>query len=106
MSKYVMFTEENDWEGETWNFFILLKGNKRSIAKIHKLLSDKDKDNSYRYRLSTQTYSQAEVDKLMKHPSCATYMDDYTIIDKISNSVPNQVDWDEEDPFYKGRLFR
>lgn len=38
MRKFIKFTEFNDWEGETWNFYILKEGNYEALLELKHLL--------------------------------------------------------------------
>lgn len=42
MSKqYITFRESNQWEGESWNFYIPVEGNKEAIEELQKISNGK-----------------------------------------------------------------
>lgn len=38
--KFVTFYENNEWEGETWRFYLQLEGNEIALAKLKQLFQD------------------------------------------------------------------
>lgn len=93
------FTEENDWEGETWNFYI--QGTEAQFMHLQDVISD----NLLGYTLSDETYSVDELKQLIKYTSSG-YMDRHndfgTLTDKIY-TVSSEL-FAEEDGFYKGGI--
>lgn len=39
---FIEFVENNDWEGETWSFWIPQEGNEDAIAKLTEIIVDDD----------------------------------------------------------------
>lgn len=58
--KYRKLTEVNDIEGETWHWFIPIKGNKKALEK----LADVIKEEPFSFQLSEDKYTEKEVDTL------------------------------------------
>lgn len=99
--KYMMFTENNEWEGETWNFFIPIEGNEAVIEKIRKLI----RGNSA-YELGEPVWTQSEVEKLLRKPSRTDYINEFNLVSAV-NDLPDTIDWERDnDPFYKGKAFK
>jgi hypothetical protein len=96
MTQYLRFTEHNDWEGETWHFYIPFDDQHLEWIKA-KLSSDEVFD--YSYVLSEKKiYTEAEVDILVQNSDCG-YMMEHNKVKEIS------IDENKEDPFYKGSCF-
>lgn len=62
---YIKLTENNDWEGETWYFFLQQEGNEEAIAYLQDELSDDEL--SWQYEINTNPIPENEVDVLVKH---------------------------------------
>ena len=95
MKTWRKLTETNDWEGETWNFYILITD--AEYFKISSRIKEVDPDGDS-YELSLDLFTEKQVDKHCKRKGKCTYMKEY-------NKV-KAVDWGyidrEQDPFYKG----
>jgi len=101
MKNFVKFIEENDWEGETWNFYIPFKGNEEAIKKLAVRIR-----NSESYTLVQTPISEKEVDILVKHDNFKGYM---ARENKLSGKLdftdyPNKSTNGADDPFYKGDI--
>lgn len=59
--KYRKLTEVNEWEGETWHWFIPTKGNKEALEVLAEIV----KQEPFEYQLSDETYKEKEVDLLV-----------------------------------------
>ncbi len=108
--KFVKYTETNDHEGESWNFWLQLDGNEAQLKELAAWLGTFDDDGeSYDLDMST-VISEAEVDTLVKYGGQG-YMD-YN--NKVTGTFvcpqPREfVDDDEgwewlNEEFYKGRI--
>jgi len=96
---YVCFIEHNDWEGETWRFYIPINGNEADLAKVRELITGSD------YELVDEPqWSKAEVKKLERAGGYG-YMNYHNLAAGFKQ-LPDSINWDEEDPFYKGGLIR
>lgn len=99
---YRKFTEWNDHEGEQWYFFF--PDDEKICDKIRKIL-DSFPWEDCPYRLSSKTYTEEQVDFLVSEASwgyICSHNKCVVLVDKLPDGL---VDWDNEDPFYKGRIF-
>ena len=55
--KFIKLTERNDWEGETWNFYIPIRGNEEAIAFLKEALDPN-------YSIGENEFTEHEVDIL------------------------------------------
>lgn len=66
--KFVKFTENNDNEGESWNFWLPVTHNKKSLERLKKIV---DLANSAgfdeAFELDMTEVAESEVDILVKH---------------------------------------
>jgi hypothetical protein len=97
--EYVRFTEENDWEGETWNFYIPVAGNQEALEKLQALIKE---DSGYFLDFSVR--SESEVDTLCAClDDCDGYMPKHQ---KLSGLLilPTEVLGEDLDSLYKGGI--
>lgn len=59
---YVKFSEINDWEGETWHFWIPAEGNEEALKALQSALGESEE-----YELDLTPVPESEVDVLVKH---------------------------------------
>lgn len=67
--QYVCLVEHNDWEGETWHFFIPVEGNQQQLQKLYAALSEHnllDEDDGYELDLD-EWHNEVEVDAAVLH---------------------------------------
>ena len=112
--RFVKFTEHNDWEGESWNFWLQLDGNEQELAKLKSFLNDNDLEDNPGYMLDMTPVLENEVDILVKH-SDGGYMSDHTKVEGTF-TMPDMVEDEEADDdaayefandnFYKGDIAR
>lgn len=95
--QYFKFTENNDWEGETWNFYIPM-----SVAD-HEKISEIIKDKEF-YSLSKKPLAIDEIKSRLKRGSKTSCLCDENLCSE-KFKIPKKIDWDEDDPFYKGGLW-
>jgi hypothetical protein len=63
MTTYATFTENNQWEGETWRFHIPIEGNEQSLNRLlAALTSGVGPAQPASYRLSLEPVDEATVD--------------------------------------------
>jgi hypothetical protein len=74
---YVRFTENCDWEGETWNFYLPVEGNEEALAWLRALIVEKDAGDEY--ELGEETYTQLEVAALARSHSQTDYLPEHTV---------------------------
>lgn len=98
---YVRFTENNDWEGEEWSFYIPVEGNEEAI----KFLDEKVCGNEY--SLMKERLTEKEVGTLerfggegyMKNHNKLVGILDYKKLEKAIDTSG-----EDGDPLYKGGI--
>jgi hypothetical protein len=60
---YIRLTEVNEWEGETWHFYLPVAGNSEALAALKELIDNADDD--FGFSLS-ETLTEDEVDTLVR----------------------------------------
>lgn len=104
---YYTFEENNEWEGETWNFHVpLTKEQRDSIAHIIESTDEFDSP----YHISNYTLSEKEVDNKVKK-SRSGYMKFHNKCEPLSEfqiDALNQGTFNilENDIFYKGQFWK
>ena len=95
--RYFRFTENNENEGENWNFYVPLTEAQRE--KLAALIN-----GSEAYFLSDKPLTEEAVYKKLRRPCRTGYMCDEN---KCSSKfkLPEKIDWDNDDPFYKGQFW-
>ena len=104
---YTIFTEKNDWEGETWNFYFPYdKAQLVHLKKLIKKLNDGDDECDAAYTIGKKSIPEDAVDILVKYANTGSgYMDTH-----IKLGVPNFEDAlkdynvKDEDVLYKGGI--
>jgi hypothetical protein len=76
---YARLTENNEWEGEAWHFYIPVDGNEEALAKLKAMIDADnkvdDQDNDDReYEMDDSRLTEQEVDTLVASPSATDYM--------------------------------
>jgi len=106
---YFRFTENNNWEGEKWHWYIPdTVQNRQDIEKVRKLIADFEKDgDTCPYSVSaTAEYTRAKVKTWCERDdNDRGYMPKHNLVTGFTKPIPDSVDWGNEDPFYKGMLF-
>jgi hypothetical protein len=102
---YYEFTENNDWEGEKWHFFIpMLKKHRDAIAN---LISSTDEFDSP-YKISDYVLTESEVDEIVAEEGNTYYMNEFNKCGPLSEELIdrlNVINITEADPFYKGGVW-
>lgn len=75
---YVRFTENCEWEGETWNFYLPLEGNEEALDSLRALIADGDAGDEY--EVGDETYTPAEVAALARGRSGTDYLPEHTVL--------------------------
>jgi hypothetical protein len=97
-TKLMTFVEQNQWEHETWRFYVLLT--EKQEAKLRELISSQI---SACYKLENCNHTKEDA-KEMARTSRSGYLCFHNWCGKITNPLPETVDWYGEDPFYKGGI--
>ena len=83
--KYVMFTENNDWEGESWDFFIQYDGNEEELKALYDNIHLHDLSETYELNLS-KIIPEYEVDFVLKYAKDGYMMSHNKISGKLKFS--------------------
>lgn len=62
---FVKFTEHNDHEGETWNFWLQKDGNEKELDDLFELMSEHGVEEEF--ELDMREVPESEIDILVKH---------------------------------------
>ena len=95
-------TENNDWEGESWNFYFEATPEKEAALRdLLRMIDELGYSDSY--ELSDKRFTHDTVKTLIEHANDGdcTYMDEHNYVGELT-SVPVPSDFAESDPFYKG----
>lgn len=93
---YVRFTENCDWEGETWNFYLPLEGNEEALAWLRATIADGDAGEEY--EVGEETYTEAEVAALARSHGQTDYLPEHTVLSGRLATVSDL------DALYKGGI--
>jgi hypothetical protein len=89
-------TERNQWEGETWSFYFFATD--ELAAKLRSLV-----EGSNSHTVHGRQYTPEEVNHLVETGRQGGYMAQHNYVGMLTG-LPDSIDWDEEDPFYKGAI--
>lgn len=103
--EFVQITEHNEWEGETWKFYLVKDGNEKFTDKLKKAVEKYDKFGDS-IEISDTLVPEFEVDILVKH-AVSKYMNSHIKVDKVIN--PKVIQTKNAETFFncinKGGLF-
>lgn len=108
MLTFIKFTEENDNEGETWNYYIQYDGNEVALERLGQIIDLDCGDSPYSIDLSRR-FTEKEVDLLVENCG-GNYMDDeqkFVGVLTLPKEPENKDDdwaWQYLDKFYKGQI--
>lgn len=97
---YAIWTEYNEWEGETWRFYIPILGNSQELIRLQAWCNQESPDSPY--RLDTRPLLEDEVDRRVETMADDTsYLAAHT---KLAGRLvlPDVIDAD--DTLYKGGI--
>lgn len=94
---FVKFVEENEWEGETWCFYIPIDGNGDALMDLEEAISDLDG-----FVISDKYYTEDEVDLLVSNTDTG-YIDLHNKLDGVLN-IDELYFGDVTSKLYKGGL--
>ena len=101
MLEYFKFTETDEWEGETWNFYVPLT--KEQEARVRELIAPGDEHESP-YSLSTDPVTEEEVDDLMATRGTTTVVAEHNKCGPLDTELPRSL-YPENDFFHRGAPF-
>jgi len=97
--KFVSFIEHNDYEGESWRFWLQLDENEAALNKLQEAI----KEQEYSLDLS-KTLSETEVDVLVDNSRSGYMAFEHKVKGKFSMPENySERDYDDK-PFYKGGI--
>lgn len=106
---FTQISENNDWEGEEWNFF--LDNSDPLTAKVVELTKKLSQDEEYEdaFKVVNESIDETTVKVLLKKKSVATYMNDYNLVKQIKPEILTLESKTPDEVFgqlYKGGLFK
>jgi hypothetical protein len=96
---YYEITEDNEWEGETWHFFVPLTPAEASALRTYVEAAGPN------YNMSEAPVSDEDIETLTSRPGNTTYLPEYSRCEILDQAIPAFFDSDN-DLLYKGGLFR
>ncbi len=94
--KYYRLTEHNEWEGETWHFYIPVDGNEEELEKLRSSIDGEI------YKLSKKTYEEDKITTLCEDDDDAGYMAKHNKLE--GKFVFEQPSDKNTEPLYKGGI--
>jgi hypothetical protein len=101
MLEYFKFTETDEFEGETWNFYVPLT--EEQEARIRELVAATD-EHEVPYSLSEEPLTEEEVDDLMATRGTTTVVAEHNKCGLLDTDLPPTLHA-ENDFFHKGAPF-
>lgn len=102
---YVELIEHNDWEGETWSFWIPLDGNEEAVAKLRALLVAGGDDYVDMFEFGSEMVDAKELDFLRKRTKGDTgYMGRHHKL-RGRLEIPDKPATEVLDMLYKGGIY-
>jgi hypothetical protein len=109
------FIEVNDWEGETWNFYIPVAGNEEAVALLKEQLArvvavDTNHESEHPYSISDKLRTSSQITTLTRFDDHCSYMAGHNLLEGTLTLPPfpkgltqkTAQDW--EGQFYKGGI--
>lgn len=103
MSKtFVPLVEHNDWEGETWTFWLQVEGNEDELVKLYQWISGYELEETFELDVNDRE-SEDVVDRMVERATVGYNYSDNKIVGKLN--LP-EVKSEEElrDLLYKGGI--
>jgi hypothetical protein len=104
--KFVRLTEVNDWEGETWSFWLQYNGNEDDLRKLKEILEDQpetedeDDEEDFGFTLDLEDLvSEHIVNALVKYSSDGYFSDHNKVVGLLI--LPEGLTADD---LYKGKV--
>jgi hypothetical protein len=101
MLEYFKFTETDEFEGETWNFYVLLT--EEQEARIRELVAATD-EHEVPYSLSEEPLTEEEIDDLMATRGMTRVVAEHNKCGLLDADLPHTLH-SENDFFHKGAPF-
>lgn len=107
MTDYVTLTEDCEYEGETWRFYIPVEGNADALSKLAEALASFADQGPEAFTLDLTPIPESEVDVLVKHGGDTDYMPAHNkLVGRlvIPDDVLAQLAAGDEESLYKGDI--
>jgi len=79
--EFYQIIEHNDWEGETWKFYLVKDGNEKFITKLKKAIKKHDEYGEV-MEIGDELVPEFDVDILVKYAE-SKYMMSHNKVDKV-----------------------
>lgn len=107
-NKYIVWTENNDNEGETWSWYIPATEENLDVVNIIEPLLDKQEAElgESPYSVEIREYSEEQLQAILELPDRNGYMAAHTKVNKFEKWPDEDTPLNELDEyFYKGQMF-
>lgn len=102
--QYVKFTEHNEWEGETWHFWIPLQGNTDELKRLDQIIARNPEMNEF-YELDLTPVSEAEVGACVAQSSNTDYLPEHNkLTGTLRLPADDAITDNKSDLLYKGGI--
>jgi hypothetical protein len=109
---YATLTEHNEWEGETWHFYVPIAGNEDALGQLAAALGGLESSwagepEDSPYELDMEPVPESEVDVLVKRGGDTDYMAAHNKLAGrlvLSDEALGKLRAGDVDPLYKGRI--
>jgi len=95
--KFIKFTEHNEWEGETWMFYLQLDENENEIKKLKNLIKKRED-----YEIQDKIFDEKEVNILVDNSQSGYLAFHNKVIGKFNCN--NIILSKNDDNLYKGGI--
>ncbi|WP_029931069.1 hypothetical protein [Nocardia otitidiscaviarum] len=100
---YGRLIEYNDWEGETWNFWLAVDGNGPALDRLVEFVAKRyGDDDPQPFRFTDDLLSAEQVDLLVRFAEC-DYMPTHNRVDGVL-TLPGELGDDFARKLYKGGI--
>lgn len=104
MKTYLDFVEHNDWEGESWHFYIPVAGNEEAIEKFKIIINAINETSGDEYEIGKEMLKEEEVDTLVRFGGQGYYSNHNKLEGKLVIKKLQKALDDDDDPLYKGGI--
>lgn len=101
MADYYRFAEHNEWEGETWYFYIPAEGNEEAIEQLRQILEEVELTRVY--EISMKKLKEKNVNLYCKETDSG-YMSFHNKLSGKLINIDTLLFGENEDPLYKGGI--
>jgi len=101
--QFVKFVEHNEYEGETWNFYLQTEDNEVALNGLKNAIASYDPDNDI-YRLTDTHLTEEEVDTLVKYSDSGYMPFETKVVGNFDISLLQLNPVTADDNLYKGGI--